>query len=93
MKTIRPSLRKKCPYSEFFLSPFSHIWTKYGELLLNLHIQSKCRIKGPEKLQIRTLFTQGIKPEFEQSFTNVKGTKKPIIIVTVNARPSKTSLY
>ena len=37
------TLHKKCPYSELFWSVFSHIWTEYG----------------PEKLQIRTLFTQG----------------------------------
>ena len=36
------SLREKCPYSKFFWSVFSHIRTEYG----------------PEKLQIRTLFTQ-----------------------------------
>ena len=29
MKTI--TLRKKCPYSEFFWSVFSHIQTEYGE--------------------------------------------------------------
>ena len=28
------SLREKCPYSEFFLSVFSHIRTEYGEILL-----------------------------------------------------------
>ena len=27
-----PSLRKKCPYSDFIWSPFSRIWTKYGDL-------------------------------------------------------------
>ena len=26
-------LRKKCPYSEFFWSVFSRIWTEYGEIL------------------------------------------------------------
>ena len=26
-------LRKKCPYSEFFCSIFSRIWTEYGEIL------------------------------------------------------------
>ena len=40
----RISLREKCPYSEFFWFVFSHIWTEYG----------------PEKLRIRTLFTQCI---------------------------------
>ena len=29
----RCSLRKKCPYSEFFWSAFSRIWTEYGEIL------------------------------------------------------------
>ena len=27
------SLREKRPFSEFFWSVFSHIWTKYGEIL------------------------------------------------------------
>ena len=27
------SLRKKCPYSEFFCSVFSHVRTEYGEVL------------------------------------------------------------
>ena len=35
-------LREKCPYLETLWSAFSRIWTEYG----------------PEKLQIRTLFTQ-----------------------------------
>ena len=26
---LNPSLRKKCPYSEFFWSVFSRIWTEY----------------------------------------------------------------
>ena len=26
-------LREKCPYSEFFWSIFSRIWTEYGEIL------------------------------------------------------------
>ena len=29
---LNPSLRKKCPYSEFFWSVFSRIWTEYGEI-------------------------------------------------------------
>ena len=45
------SLRKKCPYSEFFWSVFSRIWTEYGE------IRSAEKYE-PEKLRIRTLFTQ-----------------------------------
>ena len=31
----RCSLRKKCPYSEFFWSVFSHIWTEYGDSLFD----------------------------------------------------------
>ena len=27
------TLRKKCPYSEFFWPAFSQIWTEYGEIL------------------------------------------------------------
>ena len=33
------SLREKCPYSKFFWSVFSRIWTEYG---VSLRIQSKC---------------------------------------------------
>ena len=33
---------------------------------------------------------QSIKPEFDQNLTNLKETKKPVIIVAVNTRPSKT---
>ena len=29
---LRPSLPKKCPYSELFWSASSHIWTEYGEI-------------------------------------------------------------
>ena len=31
---LQSSLREKCPYSEFFWSVFSRIWTEYGEILL-----------------------------------------------------------
>ena len=45
-------LRKKCAHSEFtFWSVFSHI-------PVSLWIQSDAGKKGPEKLRIRTLFTQ-----------------------------------
>ena len=40
MRTL--SLREKCPYSEFYRSIFSRIWTEYG----------------PEKLRIWTLLMQ-----------------------------------
>ena len=30
---MKDTLREKCPYSEFFWSIFSHIWTEYGEIL------------------------------------------------------------
>ena len=33
MKAVTTTLREKCPYSEFFWSIFSHIWTNYGDLL------------------------------------------------------------
>ena len=39
---VKLTLREKCPYLEFFWSVFSHIRTQYG----------------PEKLRIRTPFTQ-----------------------------------
>ena len=31
----RYSLRKTCPYSAFFWSVFSDIWTEYGDLLFD----------------------------------------------------------
>ena len=30
-KLIQSTLREKCPYSEFFWSLFSSIWTEYGD--------------------------------------------------------------
>ena len=47
-------LRKKCPNLKFFWSAFPHIWTEYGDLEKCPNTE-KC---GPEKLQIRTLFTK-----------------------------------
>ena len=41
------SLREKCPYSEFFRSVFSRIWTEYGEIL--------CISPNTDKLRIRAL--------------------------------------
>ena len=29
----RPSLREKCPYSDFYWPAFSRIWTEYGVIL------------------------------------------------------------
>ena len=47
------SLLRNCPLLEFSWSAFSRIRTKYGNLLSpNV---GKC---GPEKLQMRTIFTQ-----------------------------------
>ena len=46
-------VRGKCPYSEFFWSVFSHMETKYGEILC-----PNVEKYVPEELQIRTLFTQ-----------------------------------
>ena len=43
------TLRKKCPYLEFFWSVFSRIWTKFSP---------NAGKYGPKKLRIRTLFTQ-----------------------------------
>ena len=50
-----PTLREKCPYSEFFWSVISRIWTEYGEIPSIRPNAGKC---GPKKLRIRTLFTQ-----------------------------------
>ena len=34
----QPGLCEKCPYSEFFRSVFSSLWTEYGEILcISLH--------------------------------------------------------
>ena len=30
-------MRKKCPYSELFLSVFSRVWTEYGEITTSDH--------------------------------------------------------
>ena len=51
---VRFTVREKCPYSEFFWSVFSRIWTEYGEISVFSPNAGKY---GPEKLQIRTLFT------------------------------------
>ena len=48
------SLREKRPYSEFFWSEFSRIWTEYRDIV-SPHI--RCEF-GPEKLRTRTRFTQ-----------------------------------
>ena len=53
------SLREKCPYSEFFWSVFFRIWTEYGEATEYLSVFGPNAGKyRPEKLRIRTLFTQ-----------------------------------
>ena len=54
--TQRP-LCEKCPYSEFFRSVFSRIWTEYRHGG-SLRIQSKYREKRTEELRIQALFTQ-----------------------------------
>ena len=48
------SLRKKCPYSKFFWSAFFHIWTECGITVFS----SIAGTYGPERLRIRTYFTQ-----------------------------------
>ena len=45
--------REKCPYSEFFWSVFIHIRTDYRDVF-----SPNAGKYGPEKLRIRTLFTQ-----------------------------------
>ena len=52
------TLCEKCPYSEFFWSLISRIQIEYGEIGLSFGIQSECGKYGPEKLQLRTPFTQ-----------------------------------
>ena len=52
------TLREKCPYSEFFWSVISRIWTEYGEMLCISPYSRNVGKCGPEKLRIRTLFTQ-----------------------------------
>ena len=39
------ALREKCPYSEFFWSVFSRIWTEYGDLFR----KSLYSVRMPEK--------------------------------------------
>ena len=50
------SLREKCPYSEFFWFVLFRIRTEYGEYLTVF--SPNAGKHGPEKLRIRTLFTQ-----------------------------------
>ena len=53
------ALSEKCPYSEFYWSVFSHIWTEYRDISILLSIFSPNAGKyGSENLRIRTLFTQ-----------------------------------
>ena len=52
------TLRKKCPYSEFFWSVFYRSRTEYGDLFRKSPYSFRMRKKGPEKLQIRTVFVQ-----------------------------------
>ena len=51
---MKYSLRENSPYSEFFWSVFSRIWTEYGDLSV---FSPNAGQYGPEKLRIRTLFT------------------------------------
>ena len=61
------TLRKRCPYSEFFGPVFSRIQTEYGEIGIELKTErysvlSVCSPNawkyGPEKLRVWTLFAQ-----------------------------------
>ena len=51
----RYSLRKTCPYSAFFWSVFSDIWTEYGDLLFDSAVTGK---SGSEKTLILVYFRQ-----------------------------------
>ena len=63
-------LTLECPYTEFFWSVFSRIRTEYGEILHILFYS------GPEKLLIRTLFTQWkLALCMQRSFINTLGTE------------------
>ena len=42
------SMREKCPYSEFFWSVFSGIWTEYGEsTVIRENVDQKTSKYGP----------------------------------------------
>ena len=54
------TLHEKCPYSEFFWSSFSHIWTDYRDLLCKSLYSVRMR-KNPDQKHSkygRPLFTQ-----------------------------------
>ena len=57
---ITISLRKKCPYSEFFWPVLSHIRTEYGEMfcISPYSVRPNGGKYGSKKLRIRTLSTQ-----------------------------------
>ena len=53
------SLRKKCPYSEFFWSVSCRIQTQYGEMRsISIVFSANTGKHGTKKLRIQTLFTQ-----------------------------------
>ena len=52
------TLRKKCPYLEFFWSVFSRIWAEYGDTPYLFVFSSNVGKYGLEKLRIRTPFMQ-----------------------------------
>ena len=52
----KKALREKCPYLELFWSSFFRIWTQYEEV--RLIFSPNTRKYGPEKLWIRSPFTQ-----------------------------------
>ena len=54
-------MREKCQYLEFFRPVFSRIRTQYGEIIrISLRIQTEWGKYRPEKLQIRTVFGNGL---------------------------------
>ena len=52
-----PTLREKCPYSDFFWSVFFRILTDTNARYLSIFSPNTGKY-GPEKLRIRTFFTQ-----------------------------------
>ena len=62
-------MREKCQYLEFFRTVFSRMRTQYGEIIrISPRVQTEWGKYKPEKLQIRTLFGNGLMQQDFKSF-------------------------
>ena len=71
-QTSHLALREKCPYSDFFPGPYFVAFGLNKERYsVPLFISLNAGKHGPEKLRIRTLFTQcGSIPKFQKIYSN-----------------------